>query len=251
MPLFYAVLAAVGAWFLGMLVFIGTPVLAAELPAKYSRPVANTYRWLSNVAFGRVLLVARKHAGLKPCASRFDIESGTETVHLDGEQEDFPDVGSRMRYMGNTLYGIALERVSAIVDPIDAEIGRAKRRLEAQGELSKPVEAFDGVGTEAGGQTALAEHALLDSVPKCLKMDEATWLMGSSGEPTDVETSENFAERSQEKLRSTNYMNIMLFAVLFVVGLIGVYAVFSLMQGGGGGGAGDAIERGIYIGGFM
>lgn len=125
------------AFFLGMFalpllgMFIG-PIL----PPKYRTPLGSIWIKLAMITYDRALLVMRRDGSYQLLPSGYDAEKEAEVVHIDGEPRTFTDSHGLMGSLARRKLGVAIEEVSAVLNPAVVAVGAAQGRKLADGDGS-------------------------------------------------------------------------------------------------------------------
>lgn len=240
-----AITLVVFGWFAGVLLYAGTPWVAGLLPFRARAALFRWYISQMESAFRRFCLVVRKQSGLELKGSAPGTnKGGGEKIHLDGRRMDWEDPGDKMSYLGHSPFGIVLEHVNVIVDPIMAEAGARKRQLK---EATDWVRDLGDLGVGEGE----ARPRYLD-VPRQavgVSLEDATQLIGGGEPPTSVDTTWEWGVNSQLGFKRANRFDILMFAIMFAIGVGIVYITMMLkggLSGGGGGGGGTTVGLHIY-----
>lgn len=187
----------------------------------------------------------------------------------DDEREYFDDHGGRMRTLFGKSFGIAVEDVSAIVDPVDCKLGEKEAEKATDGgtldkdETAVIEDMADAahVGTTEKSQSSGNQRIIrrIDYINPFVELDEndnrtivdvrdAVTLLSKNGSPeTPRKTAENAAaaERAFEDWGELK-RNASLIAA-FLMGAI----VTEFIASGGGGGGGGGISSPIMLGGRL
>lgn len=134
-------------WFMGL---ISLPIIGAVfgpiMPQKMRHAVGGIWAKLMMISYDRAMLVLRRDGSYDILPSEYDPESESELVYIDGEPRDFTDSHGLMGSLARRKLGIAIEDVSAVLNPAVVAVAQAqKKKLSTDGGTvdAKPPEAHD------------------------------------------------------------------------------------------------------------
>lgn len=221
------------AFCLGTALFVGGPFFVTKRqPQALRHRVFRAYIWLTQKALGRGQIVKRQHAGVELCASVFNPDRGSEHVKLDGEWRDFEDVADRMQYLrSGGAFGLIIEGHTAIIDPVDAALGRVRAEI-----LDAGLEVVD-FGQQFGD--CVREHAVLPERPPIVDLHHVGHLLGGNADATDAVATEEYETKAWADHQGVPVIDAMVMAGLFSAILFVMWLAFSFAEDGGGSSGGD------------
>lgn len=236
-----AIIFTIFGWFAGLLAYLAVPwLLSSVLPASVRFRLFRYYIGQMESAFRRFALAVRRQSGVElRGAAPGTGKGGGEKIDLDGRRFDYEDPGDKMSYVSHSPFGIVLEHVNVIVDPIMAEAGERKRQLK---------EATDWAREIGDGEEARPRYVDIAREAVGVRLEDATQVIGGGEPPTSVDTTWEWGVKSQWGFKSTNRFDILWFAIMFALGAGIVYGAMMLKGGlsGGGGGGGTTVGLQVY-----
>lgn len=174
------------------------PILGAFvgplLPAKYRKPLGAIWVKLAMLTYDRAMLVMRRDGSYDLLPSSYDAEAEAEAVDIGGETRHFADSHGLMGSLARRKLGIAIEEVSAVLNPAIVAVGAAQDEKLADGSgyvnALKPGSYSESIeGLEEWLAETPASH-VVELVDQHGSITEAYW-------DTDVSVDEDGGDRGQ------------------------------------------------------
>lgn len=232
-------------WIAGLLGYhAGSVMLGLVLPDEYSERIARHHFVEATQALERFLIHVRERADVQLIPSKPNVaEAGGERISYHGEQQDFEDPENIMAYCFNKPCGIAIEGSQALVDPLVAELGEVRRRLEDENRKERDVSTLLDLETNTEGSGALPVHLPVTRAHVGAVLEHGVGWMTAGTPPTGVDTTYTLGEKSQLKFNSSNQEQLIVLGILFAIGA-GIVFLLSMLISGGGGSTGGAPSPG-------
>lgn len=219
----------------GILVCVAPIVVGPMLDLDRRTKLGRKFGHAAMFAYGRAVLVRRKHGGHALKGSKFDSEKEAEQLTIGGEKKHFEDPNTVMQLLENKKFACAYERSEILTSPKLADIGRAAREFRDGGHHSVRVPVQDPeTGEVAGEQTMFSTVLPLDVRERMVDLADAFSIAPGSLAPGDAETAEEYTKISQQGFQSADLMTTIQFLTAYGVGALAAYMVVESGHGGGG-----------------
>lgn len=202
------------------------------------------YAVLSQAGFARAKLVKPlDSSSVELVATSFDSEKGADEVNLGKITAYIRDVAGLSRYMVNRSFSIVDEFHTAAIDPVVAHVGAMRADYVENNADVIDTEVLDGTGTYENenydDSVAIGDQLLLPEKPPLVDLEASRFCIFEGAEPGDAEIIEKWTTISQRVFQDSRVVEVMTYAILFLVGIGAVWvAVMLKSRTGGGGGSG-------------
>lgn len=230
----------------GTVAFNVAPIIAAPFVSREKRQeLGRKFGHMSMFAYGRALLIRRKHGGMALKRSSYDAEKGGETVTLDDETLYWEDPNRQMQLLQSKKFGCVYEKSNMVSSPRLAAIAKTARDYVKAGKhvvhVSRAVEADGGMAERT--QRLFSTHVPL---PAGSRMVDLAWTASGApgcGDPGDADTAEEYTKLSQAGFKSPNLMDTLELLIAYGLGVLAMWALAQVGGAGGGGGiAGPSVS---------
>lgn len=224
--------------FAGLFLFWMFPVFAGLIPIKtiQEKAVEPYYRMAAN-AMERMVLVLRSNGGWKLCASRYNTDYDTERVRLSGEARDFKDEKNLMSRLYGKPFGMAIEDLAVIINPLVADFGRKLREQDISGELER----------EVADESCIKQHFLYDRQPELVNLNDAKAVVQGSQPPSRARQAEEFVKKGNAVFDRQPLSTYMIWLTCLGSGFGLPWIANEVGPTGGGGGVDVPISVSLFL----
>lgn len=217
LPLFFDILVAVFAWFVGLGIFLGVPfVVGQSAPWSLRWFLIRLYSNQLGRALYRFLVVVLDGGGVALAAADRD-PSGTLMVKMNGFQRYYHDVADRMDYYLGYPVGIVSEEFDVVINPVDAALGRLHAEyIESDGDVLD-LRTWDVSDELQAFGRLLGDHLRIPVPARAVDVKSVRSLLGNAGEPHEVEIVKEWVKLSQQGFKTPNTKQYIFLGVLALI----------------------------------